>query len=104
MTRQTCIALNAKIKYTISTSTYEPHHKKYSPPEPHIQVCNKGINTILDLYGDNIYVGIYATLLRIYASNCLAKYAHGGRFECEVAFETTPNIIQLTHYTLRDPI
>ena len=91
-------------KYTISSSTTEPHHPWQNPAERRIQEYKKGTNRILDRTGAPAYLWFYALLLWVGLLNVLAKLSHGNKSCHEVATGFTPDISPYLEFTFYDPV
>ena len=91
-------------KYTISSSTTEPHHPHQNPAERRIQELKKGTNRILDRTGAPSYLWFYALLLWAGIMNVLSEQNHGGRTPTEAATGVTPDISPYIHFTFYQPV
>ena len=86
-------------KYNISSRTTDPHQPQQNPAENHIQLYDKGTNTILYLTGAPSYFWMYSLLFWVSISFFLAKPSHGNCSFREILFGTTTCISHFMHYT-----
>ena len=95
---QKILSLNyEQIQY--SSSTNDLHHPQQNPAERRIQVYKKGTNTVLYRTGASGYVRLYALMIWVGISNCMAEPSHGKLSAREISFGTTPDIIEFMRYT-----
>ena len=87
-------------KYKVLKIINDTHHWKYNLAETHIHFYKNAKNDILYLTGDTSYMQQYAFLTWVDTYNFMGEHAHGGYFAYEDIFNTTPELIQYTHYTL----